>query len=154
MLNISEIGKLEYLEKWNSQSVSLSEDILMFLCENSDECIRSELAQTLSLYHNKLSEEILVLGWLTRGRCLLGIDLCFLCYITCTIRNCISVCNLKKFLVNSRLNINVISKFCVIQVFTFPFVKCLDHISILAHILCIISEWCSIIKLDTPTSKE
>ena len=62
MLNISEIGKLEYLEKLNSQSVSLSEDILMFLCENSDECIRSEQAQTLSLYHNKLSEEILVLG--------------------------------------------------------------------------------------------
>ena len=59
-MNISESGKLEYLERLKSQSVSLSEDILMFLCENSDECIRSELAQALSLYHNKLSEEILV----------------------------------------------------------------------------------------------
>ena len=53
MLNISESEKLEYLEKLESQSVSLSEDILMILYENSDECIRSELAQTLSLYHNE-----------------------------------------------------------------------------------------------------
>ena len=60
MLNISESEKLEYLEKLESQSVSLSEDILMILYENSDECIRSELAQTLSLYHNELSEKILV----------------------------------------------------------------------------------------------
>ena len=51
-----------------------------------------------------------------------------------------SVCNLKKFLANSRLNINVVGKLCVIQVFAFPFVKFLDHISLLAHILCIISK--------------
>ena len=60
MLNISENEKLEYLEKLESQSVSLSEDMLMSLYENPDECIRSELAQTLSFYHNELSEKFLV----------------------------------------------------------------------------------------------
>ncbi len=60
MLNISENEKLEYLEKLGSQSVLLSEDILMILCEDSDECVRSELAQVLSLYHNELSEKILM----------------------------------------------------------------------------------------------
>lgn len=60
MLNISENEKLEYLEKIGSQSVLLSEDILMILCEDSDECVRSELSQALSFYHNELSEKILM----------------------------------------------------------------------------------------------
>ena len=60
MFNISENEKQEYLEKLGSQSVLLSEDILMILCEDSDECVRSELAQALSFYHNELSEKILV----------------------------------------------------------------------------------------------
>lgn len=60
MLNISENEKLEYLEKLGSQSVLLSEDILMILCKDSDECVRSELAQALSYYHNELSEKILM----------------------------------------------------------------------------------------------
>lgn len=60
MLNISQNEKLEYLEKLGSQSVLLSEDILMILCEDSDECVRSELAQALSFYHNELSEKILM----------------------------------------------------------------------------------------------
>lgn len=60
MFNISENKKLAYLESLESQSVLLSEDILMILCEDSDECIRSELAQALSFYHNQLSEKFLV----------------------------------------------------------------------------------------------
>lgn len=61
MLNISENEKLEYLEKLESRSISLSEDMLMTLYEDSDECIRSELAQALSFYHNELSEKFLML---------------------------------------------------------------------------------------------
>ena len=69
-----------------------------------------------------------------------GIDLCFgVLYHLCCVKP-FSAYNIKKFLANSRLNINVVSKLCIIQVFTFPFVKFLDHISILAHILCIIGK--------------
>ena len=67
-----------------------------------------------------------------------GIDLCFgVLYHLCCVKP-FSACNIKKFLANSRLNINVVSKLCIIQVFTFPLVKFLDHISILAHILSIV----------------
>lgn len=59
-MNISEKEKLEYLEKLKSQSISLSEDMLMILYEDSDECIRSEFAQALSFYHNELSEKFLI----------------------------------------------------------------------------------------------
>ena len=56
-----------------------------------------------------------------------GIDLCFgVLYHLCCVKP-FSACNIKKFLANSRLNINVVSKLCIIQVFTFPFVKFLDH---------------------------
>lgn len=60
MSNISENPKWEYLEKLKSQSISLSEDILMFLSEDSDEHIRLELAQSLAFYHNELSERFLI----------------------------------------------------------------------------------------------
>ncbi len=60
MSNISESEKYEYLEKLEAQSISLSEDMLMILYEDPDECIRSELAQALSLYHNDLSEKFLM----------------------------------------------------------------------------------------------
>ncbi len=60
MLDFSEDQKIEYLEKLESQSVLLSENMLLNLCDDSDDYIRSELAKVLSDYHNELSEKILV----------------------------------------------------------------------------------------------
>ena len=78
-----------------------------------------------------------------------GIDLCFwVLYHLCCVEQ-FSACNLKKFLANSCLYINIVSKLCVIRIFTFPLVKFLDHISILAHILCIIGKQADIARIVT-----
>lgn len=59
MISISENEKLEYLEKLESQSISLSGEIIMQLCKDSDYYIRYRLSQVLVNYHNELSESVL-----------------------------------------------------------------------------------------------
>lgn len=59
MISISENEKLEYLEKLELQSTSLSKNMILQLYKDSDYYIRSRLAQVLVNYQNELSESIL-----------------------------------------------------------------------------------------------
>lgn len=59
MISISENEKLEYLEKLESQSISLSMEIISQLYKDPDYYIRFRLAQALVNYHNELSANIL-----------------------------------------------------------------------------------------------
>lgn len=59
MISISENEKLEYLEKLELQSTSLSKNMILQLYKDSDYYIRSRLAQVLVNYQNELSETIL-----------------------------------------------------------------------------------------------